>query len=106
MIEKFVYKAEEVQDSMKINLEYYQIEETLNECCLESIVYGVAVKMMQIYDNGYIVNTGKRIYSLFCSENSARVFIEMLVRNNVTPTTLQEIAEDYIISKFRTEDLI
>lgn len=106
MNEKFISEVELKENNTKIKLEYYQIEEPLNEYCSEPKRYGVMVKMKQIYEDGRIFNEGKRIHSLFFRESELEGFIEMLVRNSVTPTTLQEVVEEYIINQLCVEELV
>lgn len=104
MNERFIKEMIVSCDGFRIRLEYYLIEEALNEYCPEIKRYGVSVKMTRLYEESYETGGEKRIRALFCGEKEALAFIDILAKNTVTPVTLREITEEYILGKIQIED--
>ena len=92
----FLDSSRIIYDNKDINLEYYIIEETENAELSNSLYYGAEIKMQITYNSGKTVNEGKRARMLFSNIKDAEDFARLLLRNNVTPTTLYEIAAEYI----------
>lgn len=105
MKKTLINKSKFEHDNTVIELKYYQTENVFDERCSNPESYGVAVTMTQMYGTGSIINIEKRISSIFYSEYDVHRFIEILVKNKVTPTTLQEVAEEYILNKLCIENL-
>lgn len=61
--------------------------------------FGVIISKISVYRNGYRKTESRQVSNIFHTEKQAMQFAKLLIRNFVTPMTLQEIAEEYISDK-------
>jgi hypothetical protein len=82
------------------SLDYYLIQ---NECFMEdaevSPVYGVRVDFLEA---GHLVNSAE-ISDVTASIESGKYLINLLSKNTVTPTSLIDVIEDYLVSEYDTK---
>jgi hypothetical protein len=86
-----------VVDLADMELEYYIIEENLPHSA-ES--YGIKVVKTQFSEGGGTVSESKEIGNVFYRRKDAEKFIKLIRDNKVTPMTLMDVVEDYIIDYF------
>ncbi len=93
MERNILYKTQMVED-MKID--YHIIIEDISEkhCNLES--YGVRIVKTVYSDGGGKSIESTQINNIFYRKCDIESFMELIVRNSVTPITLKDVVEDYI----------
>ena len=86
---------------MSMELEYYIVPRHISPelCGLES--YGIKVVKIQREEGGGAVVESKEIDNVFYRKSDAEKFINLIKRNCVTPMTLMDVVEDYIVDYFR-----
>ncbi len=82
----------------KILLEYYIVPQYIHEDYCNIRQYGIKVKKTLVKDGGARITETKEISNVFYDEKSARKFAELIMKNKVTPVTLTDVVEDYIVS--------
>ena len=102
MTEKLFDKREISTEDSTIQLEYYLIEENLNDSS-DIKMYGVRIVMTEIFDGKDSVRSDKWVHSMFSNSKQIEDFINLLIRNEVTPTTLECIAKEYIVDLLYVE---
>ena len=83
-----------------MELEYYIIPRHISPqmCGLES--YGIKVIKTEREEGGGAVVESKEIDNVFYRKSDAKKFINLIKRNRVTPMTLMDVVEDYIVDYF------
>ena len=92
---KKLYSTATQKDEMnrEYSLDYFIIDELFRlSASMGSVTYGVAVQKRS--DEGIECAFAP---SMFTSASKAEEFARLLVSNGVTPTTLLDIAEDYVV---------
>lgn len=80
--------SDELQDEEKIELEYYQLENSTS-----NKPYGIEVVKRKIENNQ--VNIENKIINHICNrEQDANRLLELLVSNKVTPISVEDIVHD------------
>ncbi len=76
-------------------LDYYIVESDLHllEGVIGALFYGVRVEKRAV-DSQTVWETAQQ-EDLFVSEADVKAFVDLLARNTVTPTTLEDIVEDW-----------
>lgn len=78
----------------KIKLEYYKICDNKNENSEK--LYGIGV--IKTYCDEIETNIEKREFNnIFSKENDADNMLNLLMKNKVTPITLRDILEDFVL---------
>ena len=85
------------EDGRIIDLKYYILEEPLAECS-DIIMYGVKIEMTEDF-GGEIKNFEKTVHAMFTKPESIENFVRLIIENTVTPTTLENVAEEYVDKK-------
>lgn len=80
-------------DTEGLELSYYRLEQKDKP---GYTAYGVRIDMHQKKETGEETFKTKSIFNVFYVRKLIDDFIEKLVRNTVTPTTLEEITTEYI----------
>lgn len=75
-----------------IEVEYYKITNDKTSL-LKSKNYGIEVVMRE-YINGEVITINEKISALTQNEETIEKVLEVLKRNEVTPTTLKDVIED------------
>lgn len=79
-----------------IILEYYMITEEISAYYSTLKSYGVKISKIKITDGGGKVIESKQINNIFYRKEDAEVFLDIIMRNTVTPISLMDVTEDYI----------
>ena len=79
-----------------IILEYYMITEEISAYYSTLKSYGVKISKIKITDGGGKVIESKHINNIFYRKEDAEVFLDIIMRNTVTPISLMDVTEDYI----------
>lgn len=79
-----------------IILEYYMITEEISAYYSTLKSYGVKISKIKITDCGGKVIESKQINNIFYRKEDAEVFLDIIMRNTVTPISLMDVTEDYI----------
>lgn len=92
-----LYGTAEIIAKEHMQLEYYIISEHIGfeNCNLMS--YGIRVKKTVYYDGGGKTIETNQINNVFYRLDDAEEFIHLIIRNKVTPVTLRDVVEDYIV---------
>ena len=81
--------SDEIQDEEKIELEYYQLENSTSDK-----PYGVEIVKRRMENN--IVNIEDKIIYHICNKRQdADLLLKMLVSNKVTPISVEDIVQDF-----------
>ena len=83
-----------------IILEYYMITEEISAYYSTLKSYGVKISKIKITDGGGKVIESKQINNIFYRKEDAEVFLDIIMRNTVTPISLMDVTEDYIAESF------
>ena len=77
-----------------IEVEYYKITKDKNSLFQsKNKTYGIEV-IMREYVNGEVITENEQISELTKNEQTVEKILEILKRNEVTPTTLKDVIED------------
>ena len=92
-----LYGKAEIVTKERIELEYYIVSERIGfeNCNLMS--YGIRVKKTAFYDGGGKSVEMNQINNVFYRKEDAEEFMDIIIRNKVTPVTLRDVVEDYIV---------
>lgn len=82
----------------RILLEYFIIPKYIHEEYCNLWQYGVKVKKTVMKNGGTNIAETKEISNIFYDESEAKRFVQLIMKNRVTPVTLMDVVEDYIIS--------
>lgn len=93
----------EISGKNLAKLEYYLIAEKISEEYCDLMSYGVKVKKTTYSDGGGKTVEIKQINNVFYRKDEAEKFIKLILRNSVTPITLRDVVEDYIIESIGKE---
>lgn len=80
-----------------ILLEYFMITEEISVDYTNLKSYGVKIRKTEVNEGGGNVIETKQINNVFYHKEDAEVFLDILMRNSVTPISLLEVTEDYIV---------
>lgn len=97
MENEIFYGSCEINGKNFAELEYYLIPEKISEAYCDLVSYGVKVKKTSYFEGGGKTVETKQINNVFYRKNEAEEFIKLILRNSVTPVTLRDVVEDYII---------
>lgn len=78
-------------------LEYYLISEDISEDYSGLKSYGVKINKVSRFAGGGKTVDMKQINNIFCRKKDAEEFLDCIVRNLVTPISLRDVAEDYVV---------
>lgn len=94
---------EEAGDLIDYNLtlEYYMVTEPLCKEYSDMLRYGVKIKMISEFPDNTSNEESKEIKDIFYRKKDAEDFLEVLLKNKVTPTHFREVVENYISEKLR-----
>lgn len=93
-------KAGELID-YNLTLKYYIVSEPFYAEYSDLLRYGVKIKLIAEFEDGTFEEESKEIRDIFYRKQDAEKFVEMLSKNSVTPTHLQDIVQDYIQDTLR-----
>ncbi len=96
MNDEIHYGKMSIGGSGKTTLDYYLIRESVSDYC-DLIRYGVKVVKTVVECGGGKTVESKQINNIFYREPEADNFIRLIMRNRVTPISLMDVVEDYII---------
>ena len=97
MNDEIYYGRVSVDLTGETTLDYYLIREKIGEEYCDLVRYGVkVVKTVKEYGGGKTVEL-KQINNIFYRERDADDFVRLIMRNRVTPISLMDVVEDYII---------
>lgn len=82
----------------EISLDYYMVCDSIGGEYCNLMGYGVRVEKTVLKNGGGKIVDSKQINNIFYSRAEAEKFLKLIVRNGVSPITLMEVVEDYIIS--------
>ena len=82
-----------------MTIEYFMTEELLCSRYSDIKRYGVIIRKTCSFADGTTSSEEKQINDIFYRKNDADDFLDMLIRNRVTPMALEEIIQEYICSK-------
>ncbi|MBP3360192.1 MAG: hypothetical protein J6N52_05020 [Clostridia bacterium] len=82
-----------------MTIEYYMTEELLCSRYSDLKRYGVIVKKTCSFPDGTATGEEKQINDIFYRKSDADDFLDMLIRNRVTPMAVEEIIQEYICNK-------
>ena len=94
-MERVIYCGEEHINGM--NLRYYIIARSISEEYSDLESYGVRIEKINIYAGGGKTVETKQINNIFYRKSDVEEFIKMIKRCAVTPVSLHEVVDDYII---------
>lgn len=97
MNDEIFYGREEIRTVNNMALDYYMIRESICDDYCNLMRYGVKIiKTTKSPGGGKTVEL-KQINNIFYREADADEFLKLIMRNKVTPVTLMDVVEDYII---------
>lgn len=91
--EYLIGKAEVVENTEKIRLEYYMTEETRDVYGVS--LYGILIKK-ETREGNLVTREQGRENAITYSRAWIEKLIQILIRNTVTPMTMEEIIDEYI----------
>ncbi len=86
-----------LNDMHETELAYYIIPENISVDYCDLMCYGVKIKKTTYFEGGGKTVETKQINNVFYRRKDAEEFIDLIMRNSVTPTTLRDVVEDYIV---------
>ncbi len=81
-----------------MTLEYYLNEEYLCEQFSDLKRYGITIVKTSVYSDMKKTEESKTINDIFYKKEDACNFLDILIKNTVTPLSFQDVVEEYIIS--------
>lgn len=84
-------------------LDYYMMRESICDDYCDLIRYGAKIVKTTGYGGGGKTVEIKQINNIFYREEEADRFLKLIMRNQVTPITLMDVVEDYIIDTMDME---
>lgn len=84
-----------------MTLEYYLNEELLCEEYSDLKRYGITIKKIATYNDGNTLKETKTINNIFYDKKEATDFLDLLLRNSVTPMSLKDIVYEYIADRLQ-----
>lgn len=102
MKELFIEELKVKNDDVDIILKYIVFEENLNTSS-DIKMYGVRIDMEEKSENVLPVFSSKSVHSMFSNRKQIEDFVKVLIINEVTPTTLECIAEEYVVDLLYVE---
>ena len=101
MNDEVYYGRAVINAEEEIMLDYYLIRESISEDYCDLIRYGVKVVKTVGYGGGGKTVESKQINNIFYREDEADGFLQLIMRNKVTPVSLMDVVEDYIIASIQ-----
>ena len=92
-----LYGKVHMKENAGVVLEYYLISEKISESYSELKSYGVRINKISHYDGGGKTVEMKQINNIFYRKPDAEEFLKYIMKNQVTPVSLRDVAEDYVI---------
>jgi hypothetical protein len=92
-----LYGKVHMKENADIVLEYYLISEEISEEYSNLKSYGVKINKISRYAGGGKTVEMKQINNIFCRIGDAEEFIKYIMKYQVTPITLRDVAEDYVV---------
>jgi len=102
MKELFIEELKVKNDDLDIILKYTVFEENLNTSS-DIKMYGVRIDMEEKSGDALPVFSSKSVHSMFSNRKQIDDFVKVLIINEVTPTTLECIAEEYVVDLLYVE---
>lgn len=97
MENEIFYGQTKLKDKYGSELEYYLIEENISRDYCDLMCYGIKIKKTVYFEGGGKNVEINQINNVFYRKNEAEDFIKLILKNSVTPTTLRDVVEDYIV---------
>lgn len=94
MEKQILYGTANMKDN--ILLEYYMITEDISVNYSELESYGVKIVKTEHMPGGGKTVEMKQINNIFYHREDAEIFLDIIMRNTVTPVSLMEVTEDYV----------
>ena len=82
-----------------MTLEYYLNEEYLCEQFSDLKRYGITIVKTSEYPDKKKTEECKTINDIFYKKDDACKFLDILIKNTVTPLSFRDVVEEYIISR-------
>lgn len=92
-----LYGRVHMKENTRVVLEYYLISEKISENYSDLKSYGVRINKISHYDGGGKTVEMKQINNIFYRRHDAEEFLKCIMKNQVTPVSLRDVAEDYVI---------
>ena len=92
-----------VNGNEKIYLKYYLISEKISAEYCNLMSYGIKAEKTVLYDGGGKTVETKQINNVFYRRADAEKFLKIILKNKVTPVSLRDVVEDYIIEQTDTK---
>lgn len=86
-----------LNDKHEAELEYYLIPENISKDYCDLMCYGIKIKKTTYFEGGGKTVEIKQINNVFYRKKEAEEFLRVILRNTVTPSTLKDVVEDYIV---------
>ena len=87
---------------LDMEMEYYIISEDISEKYSDLQSYGIKIVKTKCNEVGGKVSESKEIDNIFYRRDDVEKFADILIRNTVTPMSLMDVVEDYIVDYFVT----
>ena len=97
MENEILYGRAALKSTYEMRIEYYLIPEKISQDYTDLMRYGIKIKMTSYFEGGGKVVEMKQINNIFYRLGDAEEFLQLLIRNKVTPVSLRDVVEDYII---------
>ncbi len=85
---------------LDMEMEYYIISEDISEKYSDLQSYGIKIVKTSCNEGGGKVSESKEIDNIFYRRDDVERFADVLIRNTVTPMSLMDVVEDYIVDYF------
>lgn len=95
-INKYGTCREKIEEDFDLTLEYYMITEPLCEEYCDLLRYGAKIKMITQNGDSEPEEETSEIRDIFYRKSDAEEFMEVIMRNKVTPTGFHDIVKEYI----------
>lgn len=92
-----LYGSARLESGCDMRMEYYLISEKISQDYTDLMRYGVKIKLTSSFDGGGKAVEIKQINNIFYRLSDAEEFLKLLIRNKVTPVSLSDVVEDYIV---------
>lgn len=80
-----------------VELEYYLIPECISSAYCDLMCYGIKIKKTAYFEGGGKTVESKQINNVFYRKEDAERFLNIIIEGSVTPVTLRDVVEDYIV---------
>ncbi|MDD6484844.1 MAG: DUF6514 family protein [Clostridiales bacterium] len=94
-MERSIFCGEEYLNDAE--LRYYIVVQSISERYSDLESYGVRVEKINVYEGGGKSVETKQINNIFYKKSDIEEFVRIIKQGKVTPTSLYDVVEDYII---------